>query len=336
MFMKNRRTFLKTAGFYFTTLSSAWTFSGFTNHKFMNKQQTYEVIITGGSHAGLAAGMSLGRGLKNVLIIDSGNPCNKQTPHSHNFLTHDGRKPAELLQIARAQVLQYPTVHFQNGTVTAASGTNNQFEISTDDGQHFKAKKLLFATGVKDIMPGIEGFAPCWGISVIHCPYCHGYEYKDKPTGILMNGEGAVDYSIFISNWTDKLTLYTNGKAVLSPEQSGQLARHRIRIVEKEITRIAHSNGYLSHLIFTDGSREALQALYARPAFEQHCKLPAQLGCALTEGGYIQVDELKKTSIAGIYAAGDNSTMMRSVATAIAAGTMAGAMLTHELIRESA
>jgi thioredoxin reductase len=302
----------------------------------MDNQETFDVIIIGGSNAGLAAGLTLGRSLKKVLIIDSGNPCNKQTPHSHNFLTHDGRKPAELLKIARTEVLRYPTVRFLSGTVTTGGGSNNQFQVSTADGQRFRARKLLFATGVRDLMPDIEGFAPCWGISVIHCPYCHGYEYRGQTTGILMNGEGAVDFSAFIHNWTDKLTLYTHGKATFSPEQREKITRYGIPVVEKEIRSLEHENGYLTHIAFTDGSRQPLEALYARPPFAQHCKLPEQFGCSLAEGGYLQVDDFKKTSVPGIYAAGDNSTMMRSVASAVAAGMMAGAMLNLEMIRESA
>ncbi len=301
----------------------------------MNHQQAFDVIIVGGSNAGLAAGMTLGRALKQVLIIDGGNPCNKQTPHSHNFLTQDGRRPAELLQIATAQVLAYPTVQLVSGTVTTADGSNGDFGVTTADGQRFRARKLLFATGIKDLMPAIQGFAPCWGISVIHCPYCHGYEYKGQETGILMNGEAAVELGTFIRNWTGRLTLYTHGKATLSAEGRQQLARRNIPIVEKEIRRLEHENGYLKSVLFTDGTRQPLDALYAKPAFEQHSPLPGQLGCSLTEGGYIQVDEFKKTTVPGIYAAGDNTTPMRSVAGAVAAGTMAGAMLALEIIRES-
>jgi thioredoxin reductase len=302
----------------------------------MDNPETFDVIIVGGSHAGLAAGLTLGRALKKVLIIDSGKACNRQTPHSHNFLTHDGRKPAELLQIARTEVLRYPTVQFLSGTVTTGGGASNDFGVSTAGGQHCRAKKLLFATGVQDLMPDLEGFAPCWGVSVLHCPYCHGYEYCGQPTGILMNGEAAVDFSAFIHNWTDRLTLYTNGKATFSPEGREKLTRLGIPVVEKEIARLEHRDGYLTHLAFTDGTRQPLEALYARPPFTQHCVLAAQLGCALTEEGHLRVDDFKKTSVAGIYAAGDNAMMMRSVAGAVAAGMMAGAMLNHEMIRERA
>ncbi|MBD0256081.1 MAG: NAD(P)/FAD-dependent oxidoreductase [Cytophagales bacterium] len=300
----------------------------------MSNQTTFDVIIIGGSNAGLSAGMTLGRAMSRVLIIDSGNPCNKQTPYSHNFLTQDGRTPAGMLEIAKAQVLSYPTVQYVSGTVSAAGGSNNRFVITTADGRHFKSKKLLFATGVRDIMPDTEGFAACWGISVIHCPYCHGYEFKGQPTGILMNGEVAVDFSRFIHNWTDKLTLFTDGKATFSAEERQKIIRRKIRIVEKEIKRLEHQNGYLNGILFTDGSYQPLDALYARPAYEQHSKLPEQLGCTLTGGGHIKVDDFKLTSVAGIYAAGDNSSPMRSVAGAVAAGMVAGAMLNQEFIRE--
>jgi thioredoxin reductase len=169
---------------------------------------------------------------------------------------------------------------------------------------------------------------------VIHCPYCHGYEYKGQPTGILMNGEAAVDFSRFIHNWTNELTLFTNGKATFSAEGREKITRRKIRIVEKEIKSLEHKNGYLNGILFTDGSRQPLDALYARPAFEQHSNLPGQLGCSITEGGHIKVDDAKLTSVAGIYAAGDNSSPMRSVAGAVAAGMMAGAMLNQEFIRE--
>lgn len=301
----------------------------------MHNQPTFDAIIIGGSNAGLSAGLTLGRAMRQVLIIDSGNPCNKQTPHSHNFLTQDGRKPAEMLEIARAQVLSYPTVRYASGTVTAAGGSNQQFEVTTAAGQRFRARKLLFATGVRDIMPEIAGFATCWGVSVIHCPYCHGYEFKGRPTGILMNGEAAVEFSRFIHNWTDQLTLFTDGKATFPDEARQKITRRNIRIVEKEIKSLEHENGYLNGIRFADGSRRPLAALYARPAYEQHSKLPGQLGCALTEGGHIGVDAAQMTSVAGIYAAGDNATPMRSVAGAVAAGMLAGAMMNNALIAES-
>src|SRR5690606_28226163 len=142
-------------------------------------------IIIGGSYARLSAAMALGRSLRNVLIIDSGLPCNRQTPHSHNFITQDGEKPNVIAEKAKAQVLNYDTIKFYNGTAVSGSKIENGFVITTQTEEKFTAKKLIFATGIKDIMPDIKEFQACWGISVIHCPYCHGYEFRNQKTAIL-------------------------------------------------------------------------------------------------------------------------------------------------------
>src|SRR5687767_10565291 len=137
----------------------------------MTDKKNFDVIIIGGSYAGLSAAMALGRALRNVLIIDSGKPCNRQTPHSHNFITQDGKTPAEIATLAKQQVEKYDTVTFFSGLATDGAKTENGFQIQTGSGETFRAKKLIFATGVKDVMPTIEGYAECWGISVLHCPY---------------------------------------------------------------------------------------------------------------------------------------------------------------------
>jgi thioredoxin reductase len=301
----------------------------------MTTNKTFDVLIIGGSYAGLSAAMSLGRARRNVLIIDSGNPCNKQTPHSHNFITQDGKTPGEIFASARQQVEKYPTLAFYDGLATHAIQTENGFQITTSNGDNFAAKKLIFATGIKDIMPDIEGFAACWGISVIHCPYCHGYEYSLEKTGILANGDVAFELGKLIKNWTSDLTIFTNGKSTLTNDQLAKLSEHAINIVETELKRIEHKNGHIENLVFKDGTSKPMKALYARPAFEQHCDLPKQLGCELTEQNYVKVDFLQKTSVHGIYACGDNTIMMRSIANVVAAGSMAGAAVNRELIEES-
>lgn len=295
----------------------------------------YDVIIVGGSYAGLSAAMSLGRSLRKVLIIDSGLPCNRQTPHSHNFITHDGETPKAIADKARQQVLKYDTVSIQPGIAASATKKENGFELTTADGAGFFARKLLFATGVKDLMPAIPGFAECWGITVIHCPYCHGYEVKQEKTGIMSNGDIGFEFSKLVANLTTDLTLFTNGKSTLSLEQQEKLQKHNIVVVETEIAGFEHSNGQLKQVLLTDGSIMPLKAMYAKIPFEQHCDIPVQLGCALTEQGYLSVDMLGRTSIPGVYAAGDNTAMMRAVSLAVAGGGMAGAGINKELVDES-
>lgn len=214
------------------------------------ENKNFDVIIIGGSYSGLSAGMSLGRSLRKVLIIDNGKPCNTQTPHSHNFVTQDGKTPAEIAKLAKEDVEKYDTVQFYNGTVVKTAETAEGFEVETSSHEKFYAKKLILASGMKDIMPDIPGFAECWGISVIHCPYCHGYEVKNEITGILSNGDMAYEFSKLIFNLTKNLTLFTNGKAVLSDEQLEKLKNNNIILNEDEIKEVKHENGFIQKIIF--------------------------------------------------------------------------------------
>ncbi|TDO83963.1 thioredoxin reductase [Flavobacterium chryseum] len=298
------------------------------------QQKQFEVIIIGGSYSGLSAAMSLGRSLRQVLVIDSGLPCNRQTPHSHNFITQDGEKPQVISAKAKIQVDFYDTIQFYNGLAVSAIKTEKGFEVKTESGKVFTARKILFATGVKDLLPEIKGIADCWGISILHCPYCHGYEVKKEKTAIIANGEMGFEYAKLISNWTKDLRLITNGKSTLTSEQTQILKKHQIEIIEDEIDSVEHENGNVREIIFKNQSKVSVKAIYFRPPFEQHCKLPEVLGCELTEQGLLKVDAMQKTTIPGIFASGDNFIQARSVAMAVSSGSFAGASINRELIDE--
>jgi len=300
----------------------------------MKDKTIFDVIIIGGSYSGLSAAMALGRALRKVLIIDSGKPCNKQTPHSHNLLTQDGNSPAEISALAKKQVLKYDTVSFYDGFASKAKQENDGFSVSITSGEIFKAKKLILATGLKDIFPDISGFSECWGISILHCPYCHGYEVRHQKTGILANGEMAFELAILISNWTKQLTIFTNGRANLTSEQSAKLEEHNIKVHEKLILQANHSHGYVDDIEFVDGSKISVKAIYARPAMQQNSEIPKELGCEIVETGLLKTDSFQKTSVAGVYACGDNAAM-RSLAVAISTGTLAGVVANRELIFEN-
>jgi thioredoxin reductase len=327
-----RRKIIKHGTLALVALS--YPLTSFTKLNRMTGSKIFEVIIIGGSYAGLSAAMALGRSLRNVLIIDSGKPCNRQTPYSHNFLTQDGIKPNLLSEKAKEQVLKYETVKFVNDLAITGKKTESGFTITTKTGVTFLTKKLIFATGIKDIMPEIKGFSECWGISVLHCPYCHGYEYSYEKTGVFANGDIAFEIGKLIHNWTKDLTVFTNGKSTLKEEQASKLKKQNIKIVEKEINSFAHNNGQIERIIFADGTSEPIKALYARPEFEQHCEIPKQLGCELTEQNYLTIDPFQKTTVHGIFACGDNTTMIRSVSYAVATGGIAGTMANRELIEE--
>ncbi|MGC4234813.1 MAG: NAD(P)/FAD-dependent oxidoreductase [Niabella sp.] len=300
----------------------------------MTDSNNFDVIIIGGSYAGLSAAMALGRALRNVLIIDSGLPCNRQTPHSHNFITHDGEKPGTIAEKAKAQVLHYSTVKFLNGLAVNGKKTGGGFSVTIQTGETFIAKKLVFATGIKDIMPDIKGFPECWGISVIHCPYCHGYEVKGERTGILAKGDVAYHIAKLVYNLTKDLTIFTNGKAELTAEQLAKLQQHNIPVIEKAIAYFNHENGNIRQIVFRDQSAFDLKAIYSRPVFEQHCKIPEMLGCEFTEQGLIKVDMFQKTTIENVFACGDNSSPMRSVANAVSTGNITGAIVNNGMTEE--
>lgn len=329
-----RREIIKKGGLALTALTLPFPLTAFSKINLMTDNKNFDVIIIGGSYAGLSTAMALGRSMRRVLIIDSGKPCNRFTPHSHNFITQDGEVPAVITERAKKQVLKYPTVKFHEGLALNGAKTENGFEITTQSNEKFSAKKLVFATGVKDVLPTINGFEDCWGKSVIHCPYCHGYEFKAKKTAVLANGERAYHLTGLINNLTGHLTIVTQGIPDFKDEQLINLKRHQIRILEKTVNTITHKDGQVTGLIFEDGTKENFDVVYASVPFEQHCPIPIDLGCETTEMGHIKVDMFQKTTISGIYAAGDNSSPMRSVAYAVATGNITGAMLNNELTVE--
>lgn len=329
-----RREIIKQAGLAITVLALPFPLTAFRQYNHMTDNNDFEVIIIGGSYAGLSAAMALGRSLRHVLIIDSANPCNRQTPHSHNFLTQDGKTPKEIATLAKQQVEKYKTIRFYDGLAVAGMKTEQGFEITTAANDKLTAKKLIFATGIKDVMPDIKGFKDCWGITVIHCPYCHGYEFRKKVTGILADGARGFHLAALVSNLTGKVTLLTNGKADFDETQISKLKKHNIEIIETPVTEVEHKDGSIKEVIFSDGSGRSFDALYAALPFEQHAAIPESLGCEFTEQGHLKVSPFQETNINGVYACGDNSSMMRSVANAVYTGNLTGAMVNNKLAEE--
>jgi len=301
----------------------------------MNPTTLFDVLIVGGSAAGLSAALVLGRSRRTVLVLDAGKPANRQTPHSHSFLTRDGTPPAQLAALAHEQALAYPTVMVRSGTVTQATREDTLFSVKTATGEVFRAKRLLLATGVLDHLPDLPGFADCWGISVLHCPYCHGYEVRDQRLGVLANGDAAFEFARLLLNWSRNLTLFTNGPSTLNEAQAQTLSRLGVGLVETPLVAIPHASGLLSGLALADGRTHPLDAVFARVPFGQTSNLGEQLGCELDDWGLLKTDDFGKTSVAGVFAAGDNSTLMRQVVVAAANGTKAAAFINRELVEEA-
>jgi thioredoxin reductase len=293
----------------------------------------FDVLIIGGSYAGLSAALALGRARRSVLVLDARRPRNRFTPHAHNLLLHDGDAPAALAARAHQQVAAYPTVQLLNAQATAAQKRpDGSFEVSTEAHGTFEASRLLLATGLRDELPPVPGFAECWGKSVIHCPFCHGYEVADQPTGIWNNGPEVEHQVKMLLNWSRELTVFTNGPATFSPDVHGLLQAHAIELVESPVAELLHTSGQLTGMRLADGSTRPLPVLYARLPWHQASELPRQLGCEITEQVLIRTDASYRTTVPGVYAAGDCSVAPPQLAVAIAAGNLAGASLSRELI----
>lgn len=293
----------------------------------------FEVVIIGGSYAGLAAGLAFGRSMRTTLIIDNGTPANRFTSQAHNLLTHDGKTPGEISLLAKQDLEPYKTVEFCRNMVTGIEHGSKGFHVTTSDARVVTARKVLFATGITDKLPAIVGLDACWGTSVLHCPYCHGYEYRQQPTGILASGAVAFEFAKLISNWTKDLHVLTNNEPGLDTAMVKELEKHAVKIHSEKIISVQHSGGHLENVLFKNGKTLQLNAMYARPEMIQQTSLPQSLGCEMNDH-LLKVDGFQQTTVPGIYAAGDNCSMMRSLAGAIASGSFAGASINRQLITE--
>ncbi|HEX8330634.1 MAG TPA: NAD(P)/FAD-dependent oxidoreductase [Hymenobacter sp.] len=299
----------------------------------MASSSTFDFIIVGGSYAGLSAAMALARARCRVLVLDAGQPRNRTTPHAHNLLLHDGDAPADLAARARQQVAAYPTVQLLAARATAADQLpDGSFRVSTAEHGTFAAPKLLLATGMRDELPPVPGFAECWGTSIIHCPYCHGYEVADQPTGLWMNGETVAHMVAMLLNWTRELTVFTNGPATFGADVRELLEQHGVGLEETPVASLLHTGAQLDGLGLADGRALPLRVLYAKVPWHQGSDLPAQLGCEVDEMGLLRVDDHNQTTVPGVYALGDNCTMMHQLANAIGVGNRVGGTLSRNLI----
>lgn len=294
----------------------------------------FDAVVVGGSTAGLNAALLLGRSMRRTLVIDAGKPCNRTAPHAHNLLTRDGIPPDQLLSLAREQALHYPTISLLTDTVLTAETGPTGFVLTTAGGHRLQTRKLLLATGVQDELLPIPGFAECWGRSVLHCPYCHGYEVRTDRLGVLANGPIAADMVPLIHHWSQRLTLFTNGPATLTQPQRQLIDRLEVPLIETPVAALAHQYGYLSAMHLTDGTSHPLDALFSRVPFRQSGNLAEQLGCALTETGLVQTDAYGHSTVPGVWVAGDASSPMRSLSAAAAAGAAAAAFLNRALISD--
>lgn len=292
----------------------------------------FDTIIIGGSIAGLSAALTLARSIKNVAVIDSQNPCNFNVLKSFNFSTNDGKDPSHIINSVKDEIAKYNSVQFFVDEVEIVKSIGNLFEIQTKFSGKFSAKSILIATGLRDVLPKIPGIEDCWGISVLSCPYCHGYEARNQKTAVYANGDAAHDLSILLTNWTQNLLVLTDGKSELSEFQTAELKIRNIEIIETEIDSLIHTDGNLSQINFTDGKSLKIPIMYASVPFEQKSNFAEQLGLELTESGHIYVDATFRTSMPNVYAAGDCTAQHRALSVASASGSVAGFTINQDFV----
>ncbi|WP_027084664.1 NAD(P)/FAD-dependent oxidoreductase [Cohnella panacarvi] len=298
-------------------------------------EKPIDVAIIGGGPAGLNAALVLGRARRTVVVIDDGRPRNKVTREVHNFLTRDGIPPSEFRRIAREQMERYPHVGFVQDTAVNVTGADGDFRVTTEQGTFVRSKKLLFALGMKDVPLPIEGLAEVYGISAFVCPYCDGWEHRDKPVALIANGEGAMHAAKTIAGWTSTYVICANGPAGLNEAQRRELMRRRIHVFESRIARIESIEGQVQRLVLADGTVVACKAILFSPMLVAGSRLPQALGCQVLESGAVLIDDIGRTNVPGVYSAGDVATKLYQAVTAASMGSIAAIGINSDLLDEA-
>jgi len=296
----------------------------------------YDVIIIGGSYAGLAAALQLVRARRHVLIIDAGQRRNRFAHHSHGFLGQDGQPPEAIAAKGRSEVLAYPTVTWREALATEARSVSDGFVVRAGSDEH-RGKRLILATGVVDELPAIPGLAERWGKQIFFCPYCDGYEFGMGCLGVLATSEESIRFALLISEWAGvgKTTFFLNGAVEPDAEQFVALGSRNIAVEREHVVAVAGEEPALE-LRLGDGRASKLDGLFLLPCTRLNTPFAEQLGCELEMGShgplYKTDATTKETTVAGVFACGDAALTMPSVAFAVADGVRAGKFAHQSLV----
>jgi thioredoxin reductase len=295
-----------------------------------------DVIVIGGSFAGLSAALQLARARRRVLVIDAGLPRNRFADAAYGVLGHDGKAPAAIMHEAMRQLTAYPTVEILRGEALNAVAHPDGFTVTVSDGRSVRARRLVLATGVVDTLPDLPGLKERWGATVLHCPYCHGYEVRDRPLGVLANHPMAAHQAAMIPDW-GPTTLFTQGRFEPDAEQLARLAARGVTIEREPVVALLGDAPDLDAVQLADGRVVTVNALFVAPSTRMASPLARRLGCAFDDGmlgPMIRVDDWKATTVPGVYAAGDAARAMHNATLASADGVMAGVGAHQSLMRE--
>ncbi|MBB3674672.1 NAD(P)/FAD-dependent oxidoreductase [Modestobacter versicolor] len=299
----------------------------------------FDVLIIGGGVAGLSAALMLGRSHRDVCVLDAGRPRNAPAHRMHNVLTRDGTPPEEYRRAALADLGRYPAITIRSEETTGLTPTRAGFEATVASGRPVAGRRVLLATGLVDVLPPIPGMAELWGSSVFHCPYCHGWETNGQAVAVQGASPQRVRLALQLTRFTDDVVLCTDGAELTAPDD-GVLGRAGVGVRPERLVELGARGSRLTELRFSDGGTLPRDALFVASSTRQRSALASGAGCALLPDGGIEVDEFGRTSVPGIYAAGDmahRSTLpmpLASVTAAGAAGQVAAAVLDQDLLSD--
>lgn len=300
-------------------------------------QGGYDVVVVGGGAAGLNGALMLARARRSVVVIDSGKPRNAPAQGVHGLLGHDGVPPAELLERGRAEVRRYGG-HVASGSVTAASRDGDGFVVTLADGRAVRARRLLVTSGLTDVLPDVPEVAERWGRQVLHCPYCHGWEVRDRAIGVLGSGPMSVHQALLWRQWSDAVT-YVSHTMPPNDEQAEQLSARGIPVVDGEVAALDEADAGRTVIRLADGTAVEVEGVVVSTRMVARARFLTGLGLEPTEhpsgmGERIPADATGRTAVAGVWVAGNVTDLMAQVGGAASAGAMAAAHLNVDLVTE--
>jgi thioredoxin reductase len=295
---------------------------------------SYDVIIVGGGPAGLNAAVVLGRCRRKIIVFDSGNQRNKQSHGIHNFLTRDDILPSAFLRIAEKEIKKYGASLKRKKIISASKIANGNFIVKDWEGVAYQSRKLIIATGLTDILPAIKGIENFYGKSVFHCPYCDGWEVRDKRIAVYSETKKGVELALSLKTWSRHVSFFTTASTNLTPNDKLLLKQYDIPVIRDKIVQLEGKNGQLQYLILKGKKSYPCDALFFVTGYHQHSGLARELGCQLSKQNVVITNKSGRTTIPGLYVVGDSSWDMHLVIIAAAEGAKAGVYINKQLQKE--
>ena len=293
-----------------------------------------DCIIVGGGPAGLNAAVVLGRCRRKVLLFDSSTHRNRDSHGMHNYLTRDDILPPDFLALSRKEIKKYGVRMIRRKIINACKNEDGIFVVRDENNKVYHAKKLLIATGLWDNIPDIPGFKDLYGKAIFHCPYCDGWEVKDKALGVYARNKNGFELALQLRCWSDSVTLYTDGRNRLKPAEVETLTANNVTIINYPIKQLEGKADKLKHIVFKNGEKSRCDALFIVNGYQQQCNLAETFGCEMSKKGVVVTNRFGQTNIESLYVAGDASRDVQFVVVAAAEGAKAGVIINKELQKE--